>query len=201
MPSRENLRRIFRKSGTIFLLVLISYIAFSNKTELIKEWVKPGPGTKWWDKVFCAFFIPSYSAIIIIASLDAGRFQWTTHLPVAVYIISYIAHLFSNFIILWSMWVNEFFSSIVRIQTDRGQEVVQNGPYRFVRHPGYIVGIILGISNALVLGSLWALIPAGFIMTLLIIRTYLEDNTLVKELAGYSDYAKKVRYRLLPGIW
>ncbi|HUV75978.1 MAG TPA: isoprenylcysteine carboxylmethyltransferase family protein [Dehalococcoidales bacterium] len=99
------------------------------------------------------------------------------------------------------MWVNRFFSSVVRIQKDRGQEVVQNGPYHSVRHPGYVGGILMAISTSLVLGSLWALIPAGVIFILLVIRTYLEDTTLQKELTGYADYAKKVRFRLLPGIW
>ncbi len=187
--------------GTIFLIVLISSIAFVSKTDLIEERMKPGPGTKWWDKVFYAFFIPTFYAVIIIASLDAGRFQWSPLLPVSVYIVGYMSFILSNFIHLWAMWINRFFSSTVRIQTDRKHEVVQDGPYRFVRHPGYVGGILLAISSSLVLGSLWALIPAAFVGILLIIRTYLEDVTLQKELAGYADYAKKVRYRLLPGIW
>jgi len=188
-------------AGTMVLIVLISAIMFAGKTDVIKERQKPGPGTKWWDKIFYAFYIPAFFAVVIIAGLDAGRFGWTGQFPVLLYIIGYIVFLFSNFMYLWSMWINRFFSSTVRLQTDRGQEVVQNGPYRLVRHPGYVGGILMGISTALVLGSLWALIPAGVVMLLLIIRTYLEDATLQKELPGYADYASKVRYRLLPGIW
>ena len=101
----------------------------------------------------------------------------------------------------WALWVNRFFSSVVRIQTDRGHKVVRNGPYRFVRHPGYAAGIVSLISLPLVLGSMWGLIPAGLMVLLLIIRTHLEDTTLQKELAGYVDYTKRVRYRLLPWIW
>ena len=97
--------------------------------------------------------------------------------------------------------LNRFFSTTVRLQCDRGQYVIRSGPYRIVRHPGYVGGILLGISMALVLGSLWALIPAGGVLILLIIRTYLEDITLQKELQRYTDYAQKVRYRLVPGIW
>ena len=89
----------------------------------------------------------------------------------------------------------------MRIQHDRGHEVIQTGPYKYVRHPGYIGGILMAISTALVLGSLWALIPAGIVAILLIIRTYLEDITLQKELPGYAEYAKNVRYRLLPLVW
>jgi protein-S-isoprenylcysteine O-methyltransferase Ste14 len=97
--------------------------------------------------------------------------------------------------------VIKFFSITVRIQTDRGQKVIQNGPYRVIRHPGYIGGILMGIGNALVLGSLWALIPAGIMAIMLIIRTSLEDLTLQKELPGYLEYTKKVVYRLIPGLW
>ena len=174
---------------------------FINKTDLARERLKPGPGTKWWDKIFWVFYAPMFFAVFILASLDAGRFRWTAQLPLSVYIIGYIVYLLSQYITLWSMWVNKFFSTTVRIQTDRGQEVVQNGPYRFIRHPGYVGGILLAISSSLILGSLWGLIPAGGVVFLLIIRTYLEDITLQKELQGYSDYALKVKYRLLPGIW
>lgn len=183
------------------LLVSVSSVAFVSKADLIKERAKPGPGTKWWDKVFFALFIPMMFAVIVIGGLDAGRFRWTRQLPVSFYVIGYVVYILSNVIHLWAMWTNRFYSSTVRIQTERGHEVVRNGPYRFVRHPGYVGGILLGISIALVMGSLWALIPAGVCVMLLIIRTYLEDTALQKELAGYAEYAGKVRYRLLPGIW
>ena len=104
-------------------------------------------------------------------------------------------------IVYWAMWTNDFFSSRVRIQTDRGQYVVTNGPYRFVRHPGYVGAIIFLPASALLLGSIYALIPVAIDIFLLIIRTYLEDLTLQKELPGYTDYVKKVRFRLIPCIW
>lgn len=199
-------RRINYWQGWVFGVIccfgaLIQSIAFVNKTDLARERFKPGPGTKWWDKLFWAFYAPMFFAVFIIASLDAGRFRWTTQLHLSVYIMGYIAHILSYFITSWSMWVNRFFSTTIRIQTDRGQEVVQNGPYRFIRHPGYVGGILLAISSSLILGSLWGLIPVGSVVFLLIIRTYLEDTTLQEELQGYSDYTVKVRYRLLPGVW
>lgn len=183
------------------LLVLVKSIFFPSRSDLIEERIKPGPGTKWWDKVFYAFYIPAFFAIIIIGSLDGGRFGWTSSLPVFVYISGYILYIFSISIFLWAQQINRFFSSVVRIQHDRGHEVIQTGPYKYVRHPGYIGGILMAISTALVLGSLYALIPAGGVVILLIIRTYLEDTTLQKELPGYADYAKKVSFRLLPGVW
>lgn len=187
--------------GFLLLLFLIQIVAFRNQTELGRERLKPGPGTKWWDKLFLALNGTSYLAIIVIACLDTGRFLWSAPLPVAGYIISYIVFSLSIFAFSWAMWVNKFFSSVVRIQSDRGQEVVQSGPYRFVRHPGYVGGILLALSNSLVFGSFWGLIPAAIVAILIIIRTCLEDVTLQKELPGYADYARRVRYRLLPGIW
>ncbi len=188
-------------SGIAIFGVLVQSLLFAGKTELVKERMKPGPGTKWWDKVFFAAYIPMFFAGVIVAIIDAGRFGWTSYLPLSVYIPGCIAFVLSLFIYSWAMWINSFFSSAVRIQTDRGQKVVQDGPYRFIRHPGYVAGILMAISVSLVLGSLWALIPAGVVVILLIIRTYLEDTTLQQELIGYADYTKKVKYRLFPGIW
>ena len=101
----------------------------------------------------------------------------------------------------WDKWVNSFFATVVRIQTDRGQTVCQEGPYRLVRHAGYVGGILFCLSAPLMLGSWWALIPAAIAALMLVVRTSLEDNTLQNELAGYTEYTRLVRYRLLPGVW
>ena len=191
----------FSASMLLIMGTSIGIFIKDNRIDLIKERAKPGPGTKWWDKIFMAFFIPSYFAIMIVGSLDSGRYLWTTNFPLPLYILGYIIFSLSVAVQFWSIWVNRFFSSVVRIQTEREQVVIQNGPYRFVRHPGYLTGIFLGIGTSLVFGSLWGLIPAGVIALLLIIRTGLEDAMLQRELAGYSDYAKKVKYRLFPGLW
>ena len=90
---------------------------------------------------------------------------------------------------------------MVRIQKDRGQEVYAEGPYKYIRHPGYIGGILMALSMGLVFGSLWALLPGVAAAILLIVRTYLEDKMLKRELSGYLEYSKKVKYRLLPGVW
>jgi protein-S-isoprenylcysteine O-methyltransferase Ste14 len=96
---------------------------------------------------------------------------------------------------------NRFFSTAVRIQDDRGQTVAQGGPYRYVRHPGYVGFILAGASTALLLGSLWALVPSAISGALLVVRTALEDRTLCAELDGYEEYSRRVRHRLVPGIW
>jgi protein-S-isoprenylcysteine O-methyltransferase Ste14 len=180
---------------------LIASIIFAKKPDVVKERFKPGPGTVWWDKLFWALYGPLSFVIIIIAVLDGGRFQWTVELPMLVYIASYALLILSDFVKSWCMWVNRFFSTTVRIQMDRGHKVIQSGPYRFVRHPGYLSGIFMMISIPLVLGSLWGLIPAAVVAVLLIVRTHLEDTYLKRKLPGYASYTKKVKYRLLPKIW
>jgi protein-S-isoprenylcysteine O-methyltransferase Ste14 len=180
---------------------LIYLVLFANKKEFIQERAKPGPGTKSWDKFFFPLYLPTSISILVVAALDAGRFSWTAKLPALVYIISYPAIVLSLSLFLWAMRANKFFSSVVRIQTDRGHHVIRSGPYRFIRHPGYLAVIFAFISVAPALGSLWALIPASLTSVLIIIRTYLEDKTLKEELPGYSEYTQDVKFRLLPNIW
>lgn len=187
--------------GIYFFVLIFSFIVFYGKKDLLQEKLKPGPGVKWWDKIFFSFFMIFLCIVLVISSLDATRFKWSGQLPVWPYAVSFIVMLLSYIFSLWAMWINNFFSSRVRIQSDRGQYVIQEGPYRFVRHPGYLGGIFWLPSLSLVLGSLWGLIPAGLAVIAVIIRTYLEDKMLQEELPGYIDYAKKVRFRLIRGIW
>ncbi|MGD9345373.1 MAG: isoprenylcysteine carboxylmethyltransferase family protein [Candidatus Aminicenantes bacterium] len=184
-----------------FFIVLALFLKFPDISEIMKERAKPGSETKWWDRLFWAFFGPMNLAIIIIASLDAGRFHWSSHLPLFIYPLSYAVYLFSSALHFWAIRVNRFYSSTVSIQSEKGQEVIQSGPYRFVRHPGYLGIGMMVVCIALVLGSLWAVVPALCVVILLIIRTTLEDSALHQELLGYPAYSKKVRYRLLPKIW
>ena len=146
-------------SGLLFGLVVA--VLFARKPDVIEERVRPGPGMKWWDRVFFALYLPSFLAILVVAALDTGRHHWTPPLPVPAYVAACIVLVVAYLVVLWAMWTNRFFSSVVRIQTDRGHHVVQGGPYRFVRHPGYVGAILVGLASAVVLGSLWSLIPAG----------------------------------------
>jgi protein-S-isoprenylcysteine O-methyltransferase Ste14 len=104
-------------------------------------------------------------------------------------------------LIAWAMRSNRFFSSVVRIQKDRGHAVVEGGPYRFIRHPGYAGMSVFTLVTPLMLGSYWALAPASATASVIVVRTIMEDLTLHNELDGYADYARRVRYRLLPAIW
>ena len=101
----------------------------------------------------------------------------------------------------WAEAVNKFFERTVRIQIDREQTVIDNGPYAIVRHPGYASGLLILVGIPLTLGSVWALIPASLSWLLLVLRTQWEDETLQAELPGYKEYTERVRYRLLPGVW
>ncbi len=135
-----------------------------------------------------------------VAGLNVERFQWSS-LNVLSTLVGFQLFIVSAVLIDWAMVTNPFFESTVRIQKDREHKVVTSGPYRIVRHPGYLAGILFTLSIPLILGSLVTFIPAGIYTLLMIARTWLEDKTLNKELDGYSEYTKRIRYRLLPGIW
>ncbi|MEJ2247450.1 MAG: isoprenylcysteine carboxylmethyltransferase family protein, partial [Acidobacteriota bacterium] len=108
---------------------------------------------------------------------------------------------FSVAVLTSAMLVNKHFETTVRIQTDRNHKVITAGPYKYIRHPGYVGASLWVLSAPLIVGSVYGLIPAGMAVLLLIIRTVLEDRTLQRELTGYSEYARQVHYRLIPGLW
>jgi protein-S-isoprenylcysteine O-methyltransferase Ste14 len=138
--------------------------------------------------------------IPILAGLDDGRFHW---FPVPWWgcALGYALFIAGMAGLTWAESVNKFFEPTVRIQTDRGHKVIDTGPYAIVRHPGYVSACPFFAGMALALGSLWALIPAILSCLLLVLRTIQEDRTLRDELIGYEEYARRVRYRLIPGAW
>ena len=185
--------------------ILFVYVYLFNwiliPSGLLKERFKPGPGTKKWDYVFHAFHLPVAYSIPLVAALDGERYHWTDEFPLLIKVLAFAVIFLGYSLEILSVWTNQFFSSTVRIQKERGHFVIDNGPYAFIRHPGYAASIISSFCIAIGLNSLWALIPAGLYVLLFITRTVLEDNTLQKELPGYADYAARVKYRLFPGIW
>lgn len=157
--------------------------------------------TQGWDK-WIVPFIGVYLPLIqvVIAGLD-HRFHWSAQLPLLVIILGLLLLLLGYSLGTWAMAVNTYFSSYVRLQPERGQIVVNKGPYRIMRHPAYSGGI-LGIAGiALLLGSWWAFIPALLYTILVLVRTGMEDRFLTANLAGYAEYARTTRFRLMPGIW
>lgn len=172
-----------------------------NEPSLVSERWAPGSGVKRWDKAFHIVSTPLYFICLGVAGLDGGRFHWTHAISLRVYLPILAAYILGQSLALWAKKANRFFSSVVRIQSDRGQTVCSDGPYRYVRHPGYLAGLVFGLSAPVVLGSLFGLIPAGLAALCLLARTGLEDNTLMAELVGYKQYANSVRFRLLPYLW
>ena len=169
--------------------------------EVISARINRHKGTKRWDLLLGAIFIlPTMLAILIVAALDDGRYHWS-HLPWWGVVLGYTLLVIGMVGLTWAEAVNKFFEPSVRIQTDRGHRVIDTGPYAIVRHPGYVSGFLVFIGMPLCLGSSWALIPAVLVCLLLVVRTIWEDQTLREELAGYREYAQRVRYRLIPGVW
>jgi len=156
---------------------------------------------KAWDRVLMPV-VAIYGPLLtlVIAGLNR-RFGWTPELPLWVQIAGVILLVSATAFSTWALLVNRFFSGVVRIQRDRGHTVVSDGPYRWIRHPGYVGGVVGDVAIPLLLGSAWALIPGLLTVGAVVVRTALEDRTLQAELPGYAEYARRTRYRLLPGVW
>ena len=156
---------------------------------------------KAWDKVLAPLMAVSISfPLVIVAGLD-HRFGWSSVFPVWANVTGIWLIALGYAFAVWAMAENRFFSSMVRIQTDRGHVVCDSGPYRIVRHPGYAGNLFAMLGIVLALSSVWTLLPAGFALIVAVIRTALEDRTLREELRGYPEYAGRVRYRLIPGLY
>jgi protein-S-isoprenylcysteine O-methyltransferase Ste14 len=180
--------------------LIFSFILLKKSPELLNSRGKVQEGTKSLDKylIFSYFFLA-----IIVTPLTAGldvrynlftiQFQYI-YLAIVLYILSAA---FS----LWPMLHNQFFEGTVRIQNDRMQKVIKTGPYKFVRHPGYIGMLFGSFPLPFAFGSSLSLIPVLIMVIIVFVRTFYEDRTLQKELPGYSDYCKEVKYRLIPFLW
>lgn len=142
-----------------------------------------------------------YISHYVVAGLDAGRFHWSGDFPPFIQLVGLLGYVAGVGFGTWAEVSNPFFIGAVRIQEDRGQRVITAGPYQIVRHPGYAGGALFMIFSGLALGSWWSVLPMLLVIPTLIRRTMLEDHLLQQKLSGYADYAAKVRYRLIPGIW
>ena len=186
-------------AGLLLEGVTLSLLAW-RAPETLNRRGRIGSGVKRFDRVFAALWLALALVTPVVAGLDAVRLHgsalpWSSfHVGLAVLVP---ASLFAN----WAMVENEHFEQFVRIQEERGHRVVGTGPYRFVRHPGYLGAILGALATPLMLGSVWTFVPAGLIALLFVVRTRLEDATLRRELDGYEHYARRTRYRLVPWVW
>lgn len=194
--------------GWAQLLVIAAFLAahplllIPIRPELLAEREKGfrDEDVKGWDKWLAGLAAGSVLPLWVVAGLDA-RFGWTGPMPIILHLAGLLANILGYALFLWAMVSNAFFAEGVRIQEERGHKVAKNGPYRYVRHPGYAGAILSGLTTPFLLGSLWAMIPAAVMAALYVVRTGLEDRTLRDELPGYDEYALQTLSRLLPGVW
>ena len=191
-------------AGMSFLVLISSRLVLILKNPdlaLERAQAQNRENVKDWDRVLMpltALVGPLVSWIV--AGLDQ-RFGWSPDLPDAVQIMALVVIFLGSQLGSWAMITNRFFSSHVRIQTDRGHTVIKDGPYRIVRHPGYAGGLLAWLAAPVFFSSWWVIVPTILVIIANIIRTAKEDQTLQEELPGYSEYTREVKYRLVPGIW
>lgn len=166
---------------------------------LIRERMRPGPGGRDYATLYLLMAL--WLGQLVVAALDVGRFHWSATVPLAVQVIALVVMAAAMAVLVWAEAVNRFFSSVIRIQTERGHHVITTGPYRYVRHPGYASSLLLFVGAGLALGSWLAALIGLFLFVAILRRTVEEDRVLREQLEGYADYARRVRYRLIPGVW
>lgn len=181
-------------------LVMI-WVVFRDDLDLARERLWPGPGEPLWDNLILKLVTLLMFTNLAIGPLDIGRFHWSDSIPIPLRCAGLLGIVTGMTVMTWAMAANTYFSKVVRIQTERGHAVIQSGPYRLVRHPGYVGWILLWTSFSLSIGSwlaVWMSLPVA---AMVVLRTALEDRFLQKHLDGYDEYARRVKWRLVPRVW
>jgi protein-S-isoprenylcysteine O-methyltransferase Ste14 len=192
--------------GWAFLLTFIVYVSIlvwrlsKLNPDLLRECNRPADKAEAWDRAVMGVYSVVLVALLIVTSLDGGRYLWSA-IPLGVQMIGWVLLVVAGMMVWHVMMTNAYLSSWARIQDDRRQVVVQDGLYRRIRHPMYLGIMVSFLAIPLLLNSWYAMVPSLVIVGLFVYRTYREDQMLVENLAGYAEYIEKVRYRLLPGIW
>lgn len=194
-------------AGWAFLIIYLAYILGStlwmhrNDPGLLAERANAERGkVRPVERLFFVLARVGAIALYVTAGLDAGRFGWS-NVPAGLRVLGWVMGLVGAYMIFWVMRTNTFASAVVRLQSDRGHRVVEDGPYRFVRHPMYVGNLSLFLGLPLLLGSWWAFLPAVALALTFVFRAAMEDHFLHKNLAGYAEFATRTRYRLIPGVW
>lgn len=197
LTGRWDLPWLWVTAAVSFLLSGVMVLKIDR--DLVRERRRPGPGgvdrmTQW---VLAAVML----AEIVIACLDVGRFHWSDAVPAGVHWAGLVLFGAGYGMVMWSVAVNRFFSAVVRVQTDRGHAIVRAGPYRHLRHPGYLGMLMSYPVIALAIGSWWGFAAGALCFPIVLRRALLEDAYLLEHMPGYRQYATEVRYRLIPGVW
>jgi protein-S-isoprenylcysteine O-methyltransferase Ste14 len=180
--------------------VATAVVILRTNPSLLAERLGPRKGAKPWDTAILGLLGLTQLARYILAGLDQ-RYHWSPGFPLAAQAAALLICTFGYFLVVWATASNAFFSQVVRIQSERGHTVARGGPYKYVRHPAYSGAILFELAVPVLLGSWWAGVPSVLGALLLVVRTALEDRSLQAELAGYAEYALKVRSRLVPKGW
>lgn len=167
--------------------------------DLLKERIRPGPGGSDHLLIHAAKVL--FTCHMVLAGLDVGRYHWSDRIPGTVQALALALGILFGILAVHSMLINRFFSPVIRLQPERGQYVVTSGPYGFVRHPGYLGILMFALCSPIALGSFVAMVPEVVLALMIVRRTILEDTFLRENLDGYADYAARVRYCLVPGLW
>jgi protein-S-isoprenylcysteine O-methyltransferase Ste14 len=181
-------------------IIINAFILLRVNPEVIAERAQVRKETKGWDRTVTSVVLIFTIAMFIIAGLD-WRFGWSPAIPAWLWLTALFLFILGSAFSSWAMISNAYFATTVNIQEDRGHTVATGGPYQFMRHPAYSGWILSNLVTPLLFGSLWAFIPAALIVIGFVVRTALEDKTLLVELDGYDTYASEVHYRLVPGVW
>ncbi len=184
------------------LWLLVSVVgALGADPALVQERLRPGPGARESLPLAALIAGALTTSHFAIAGLDVGRFHWSNSVPAELEWAALAVLAASLALAQWASRVNRFFSSVVRIQSERGHYVVSSGPYAYVRHPGYAGAIGVALSSGVALGSWLSILPSLLGVALLVRRIPREECVLREELPGYASYQGSVRYRLVPGLW
>jgi protein-S-isoprenylcysteine O-methyltransferase Ste14 len=181
--------------------IITALVLIPSNPELIAERSQLGQGKGDLDRVLAGFVV-LYGplSMCVVAGLDE-RFGWSGQMGLALQVAALAVTAMETLLGAWAMASNKFFYGTLRIARERGHTVATGGPYRYVRHPSYVGGILFALATPPALGSLWAFIPAVLTVGVFFVRTALEDRALQEKLLGYAEYAQQTRYRLLPGVW
>ena len=185
--------------GLVMTIILLRHdpVLLAERLKLVPLQKKQ----KSWDKALMLLFFIAGIGLYLVPGFDVVRYEWSEPLPLWARIMALLVHVPCFVLLGWIMRENTYLSQVVKIDKEREHKVINTGPYSLVRHPMYTVTIILLFAVPIALGSRFTLVLSIFLTMLLIVRTYLEDQTLRAELPGYDDYAKETAYRLVPGVW